>query len=281
MLCFRLFSESNPAVPLADAVSQLREGQAPKDLYAVEPASFQQIPNAPFAYWVSERIRRLFIELPAFDGDGRTVCVGLQTSDDFRFVRVDWETPTVMNMGNPVQWFTFAKGGGYAPFYGDIALKINYAANGSELLHFGPSVIRNAEFYHKSGLTWSYRPSKLGSFRVLPRGVVFSVNGPSAFISTPALIMEAIGLTNSKPFNYLVRLLFSRGGEGSGQTLTYEVGYVGSTPVPFSSKGRTGLFIEHVSIAWSTKRRTDTATLSSHAFLAPALAPCRKLQPTR
>ena len=92
-LFIRLLNQNDKGEALARRIAALREGLADEDVYAVNPESFRQVPNTPFCYWVSERIRRLFKELPPFESDGRTVKQGLATADDFRFVRAWWEVP--------------------------------------------------------------------------------------------------------------------------------------------------------------------------------------------
>lgn len=278
MLCFRLFSENNPAAPLADAVAQLREGQAPKDLYAVEPASFQQIPNAPFAYWVSERIRRLFVELPAFESEGRTAKQGLITSDDFRFVRAQWEVTMKTDSEKTPIWFLFAKGGSHSKYYSDLHLLVNWFRGGIELKYFGdpkginPSSRRRAmEYYFRPGITWPRRTGGL-SFRVLPAGCVFADKGPSAFIENDGLerALELLGLCNSCAFDIALSTQLAR----VELARSFEVGLVQSTPVPAVTSKVLGPAVRR---AWSTKRHCDKATLTSHAFHAPALVPCSSI----
>ncbi len=267
MLCFRLFSENNPAVPLADAVAQLREGQAPKDLYAVEPASFQQIPNAPFAYWVSERIRRLFVELPAFEGEGRTVRQGIATADDFRFARLSWETP-VHEMRS---WLPFAKGGSYSPYYADVPLRVNWAGNGRELDAFAGSVLRNIEFNFRSGLVFPRRTRRFCP-RVLTRGSLFSNSGQVAF--APGREMPLLALLFSNPTQALIRCSLGVSPSESGGNPQYEVGTVQSLPISNNVRRDEELKI-HVAKAWSSKRHTDNANLVSNTFFSPALVPRR------
>jgi hypothetical protein len=279
MLCFRLFSESNPAVPLADAVAQLREGQAPKDLYTVEPASFQQIPNAPFAYWTSERIRRLFVELPALEGEGRTAKVGLQTGDDQRFVRVTWETPLVDSLDKDRGWYDFAKGGAFSPFYSAVYLRVNYRLNGREMEQTQGSVIRNATHYLKQGLTWPRRTTSGLSMRVLSKGCVFADKGPGIFVETsPKELMALLSICRSSTFRALLELQVAA---ADAAARSYEVGILQRMIIPPYMSGSYDVLASASDICWSTKRRTDTATLTSHAFHAPALAPGRKPQPTR
>ena len=77
-LFFRLLSHEDKAAALSEAVAAVSEGHALNPVaHAVNPASFRQVPGSPFAYWVSERIRRLFTELAPFEGEGRTVKQGL------------------------------------------------------------------------------------------------------------------------------------------------------------------------------------------------------------
>ena len=86
-LFLRVLEAGDKAAALRDSIA------TGTSTFEVDPASFAQVPGSPFAYWVSDRIRRLFKELPPFEGEGRTVRQGLATADDFRFVRAWWEVP--------------------------------------------------------------------------------------------------------------------------------------------------------------------------------------------
>jgi len=169
-LFIRLLQHEDKSAALAERIAALREGRSHGDVYAVDPESFRQVPNTPFCYWVSERIRRLFKELPPFESEGRTVKVGLQTSDDFRFVRAWWEVPAerildgcqwAVGSGQKdgeekwteerirefqawcrrrtwegKRWVPFAKGGEYSPYYADIHLVVNWENEGAEIKQF-------------------------------------------------------------------------------------------------------------------------------------------------
>lgn len=173
-LFIRLLHHNDKGIVLSEQIAALREGCLGGELYAVLPDSFRQVPNTPFCYWVSERIRRLFAELPPFESEGRKVKVGLQTGDDFRFVRAWWEVPTgrILDGGRYVEkgkrkaqgsekaekwteerirefqarcrrrtcegkrWAPFAKGGEYSPYYADIHLVVNWENEGMEIRNF-------------------------------------------------------------------------------------------------------------------------------------------------
>jgi hypothetical protein len=76
-LFFRLLKHEDKAAGLSEALDAVRQGHTRNSVvHVVAPASFQQVPGSPFAYWVSEYIRRLFTELPRFESQGREVRVG-------------------------------------------------------------------------------------------------------------------------------------------------------------------------------------------------------------
>jgi hypothetical protein len=280
MLCFRLLYESEPASVLLDTVQAVEQGQGNSCLHAISPTSFSEIPTAPFAYWSVAPARKLFKQLPPFEGSGRTVKQGLATADDFRFVRTSWEAWQVDYDATQV-WFPFAKGGSFAPFYARMSMMVNWQKSGSEIRFYGDptgkkpkSRPQGVDYYMLPGMTWPLR-GIIFSAQAVPRNSVFSIAGKLATSANEKELPALMCLFNSKPFDYLIR--FFAGKVGGVQ---YEVGLIGNIPVFDLSKGAVkmkGKFEK----AWSTKRRTDTATLTSHAFHAPALAPGRKPKPTR
>lgn len=155
-LFIRLLADDDKETALTSVIASLQD-PAPVDskIYTVNPNSFHQVPGSPFAYWVSDRIRQLFTELPAFESEGRTVRVGLQTSDDFRFIRLWWEVePEKIVTGTTEttpeefckqtfegkRWVPFAKGGEYSPYYSDLHLVVNWERDGEEVRNFKKKV---------------------------------------------------------------------------------------------------------------------------------------------
>jgi len=278
MICFRLLDTKDPAQPLADAVRALANEEASQDTYEVEPTSFRHIPNAPFAYWVSESIRELFVTLPAFESEERTAKQGLATADDFRFVRSAWETPVNQGEIEDRTWFHFAKGGSYSPFYADVFLKVNWRYGGNECKNYIISrypylngnagfVAKNTDYYFQPGLTWPRRTQSGLALRAMPKGCVFADKGPALFHLSQSndALPHYLALTSSTPFKALVELQMAFG--------SYEVGVIQRTVIPVKDDPRLPELATH---AWQSKRKPDTANLTSHAFIAPALAPKSK-----
>ena len=267
----RLLGE-NKERELGRAVRDLSEARRNIWTHTLISIDLIKIPAAPFAYWVSENFRRLFVGLPRFSGNDRILKQGLATADDFRFLRVAWETPKNLSVSPDQVWFSFAKGGSYSPFYSDIFLNVNWWDDGKEIRFFGdPNGIKplsrpqNTTFYFRSGLTWPLRTNGL-SFRCLPAGCVFGHKGPAAFVDSDSSeqLLALCAIVNSSVFGVLVDAQLAR----VALAQSFEVGLISSTPIPTQmAPGLTELALA----AWTAKRRPDTANLTSHAFLRPVL----------
>src|SRR5216683_4398224 len=176
----RLLNNADKANALREISSLVAAGTACEKVYVVDPAAFSQIPGAPFAYWVSEDVRGLFSSLPPFENGDRMARTGLQSSDDFRFLRAKWET---LPHGN--KWAPFAKGGTHSPFYADIYMRVNWGDDGEEIKAWAGSLyqgghwsrnIRNTDLYFRAGIFQTLRAARLAP-HITPKGCIFSDNG--------------------------------------------------------------------------------------------------------
>jgi hypothetical protein len=240
--------------------------------YDVDPTSFLRVPRSPFAYWVSERLRQVFVDLPRFESEGRTVKQGLASADDFRFVRAWWSVPP-STVGE--RWFPFAKGGLFAPFYRDVTPVVNWERSGEEIrnnLNDRGGIRSNVwmlkdtstQFFFRSGLTWPLRGVRF-SAQAVPQGCVFSVAGKMAFTPAPNHGW-LLALFNALVFDKFIA--FFAGKIGGVQ---YEVGLIQNIPVPRPSDNTVVNLAAHGRRAWSLKRSLDTRTEISHAFTLPTL----------
>ncbi len=281
LTCFRLLDVESPAGPLADAVRQVNVGQGGVGVFTLDPASFEQVPNAPFAYWVEEKVRRLFTELPAFESHGRTARQGLATADDFRFVRCWWEVPVQVSDLRGRHWWPFAKGGAYSPYYADLHLVVNWKDDGIEIKQNiiqrypylngnAGFVAKNTDYYFRPGLTWPLRTSSGMSARVLPKGCVFAHKGPAAFTAgTSDELWLTLATVQSGPFGYLVSMQLAA---ADAAARSYEVGVIQRTPVPsFADPKAAEILKETAASLWEYNRSQDTISESSHAFVVPWL----------
>ena len=180
----RALEEDDKAAALLAAIHEPVCAQG-RQRFELDPSRFSTVPRSPFAYWISDGLGLLFTELQPFArGDTRTAKVGLQTSDDIRFVRAWWEvSPSVPNQ----RWFPFAKGESLPPFYGDVSLQVGYSRGDQVGLMAIGRYGRGADCYFRPGLTWAKRASRF-SPRALPAGCIFSDRGQSCFASEHELM---------------------------------------------------------------------------------------------
>jgi hypothetical protein len=268
LTCFRLLDAESPAGPLADAVRQVNAGQGGAAVFTLDPVSFEQVPNAPFAYWVEEKVRKLFKDLPAFESPDRSARVGLQTGDDFRFVRCWWEVPVQNADSLKPRWWPFAKGGAFSPYYADLHLAVNFEANGAELRCCDAARVQNDSFFFRPGLTWPLRTSSGLSARHIPSGCVFGHKGPAVFVTGASdKLWGLLGVMQSAHFSHLVSLQLAA---ADSAARSYEVGVIQRTPFPgTASSDDLNKLGRLASKSWVNKRLSDTLREASHAFVCP------------
>jgi len=229
--------ERRPAA-LREVCANLRTGADATLVFHVPPDAFDAVPGAPMAYWMSPDIRRIFSEYPSLDGHGADVRVGLQTGDDFRFVRASWEVdPARVGRSREEtfagkRWVPFAKGGEYSLFWDDIHLVLDYGRDGEELRKFSGSRPQNLQYFFRSGITWPRRTASGFSPRVLPRGCAFADKGPAAI--TTGNPLPVLGWLTSQTASAALAVQLGAADETSsgGASKSYEVGLVAKLPWP-------------------------------------------------
>jgi hypothetical protein len=271
----RLLNETDKAQALALCCKKVRLAEKDSRLFDVTSDSFKVVPGKPFAYWVSNEVRQVFLQFPALQNDERVAAIGASTKDDGRFLRLKWEVPGG-NDGYP----SFAKGGRYSPFYADVYLVIRWRDDGIEAKTFvsdyrasrgwsphWKAELHNPHLYFRPGLTWPRRTNGL-SFRAMPRGCIFADKGPAAFVSddSPDALLALCALVNSLAFGLLVSVQLAR----VELAQSFEVGLIQQTPVPDPSTDQKSRLATLARRAWSLKRTLDTIEETSHAFVLPA-----------
>ena len=288
LLCFRLIGETQRAAALLESITVEDDSRR----FEADPATFADVPGTPFAYWVSDRVRRLFKELPAFEGDGRTPKQGLATADDFRFLRCWWEVPGARRSrpdDHPEEWsgpycvrdrrwFPFAKGGSYSPQYADLYLVVDWDLDGAAMRQYviqqypylkGNSdyVVKNSEYYLRPGLTWPLRTNGL-SFRAMPSGTVFGHKGPAVLFDTANgdLMLAAGALANSQAFGILTGTMVAR----VDLAQSFEVGLISTVPMPELAKVPETV-VDASRESHDIKAQQATAADTKHPFYSPSL----------
>ncbi|MBT8036123.1 MAG: hypothetical protein KJO21_01140 [Verrucomicrobiae bacterium] len=108
----------------------------------------------------------------------------------------------------------------------------------------------------------------------MPSNCIFADKGPAVFLKedNAVSIFALAAIVNSKSFGALVRVQLAR----TELAQSFEVGLIQQTPVPDLSPINIETFAMLAKLAWQNKRKPDTANLTSHAFICPALTPRSK-----
>jgi 23S rRNA G2445 N2-methylase RlmL len=280
----RLLKDTNRPGALLQAVADIRSAIENPRIFRVRLTDLDTVPRSPMAYWMSPSIRRLFTDLPRLEGNGAEVRVGLQTGDDFRFVRAFWEVDPARIARNREEtrrgrrWAPFAKGGEYSPFWADIHLVVDYEDDGRRPREYQGSRVQNARYYFRPGLTWpAHTTSGLG-MRLLPTGCVFGHAGPSVFPTGKTSYLILSWLT-SRIAKACIDASLAAADEvtSGGAKRKYEVGLLQNVPWPGLLLGEdeaSALANTAEQLAWR-RLKEDASDETSRRFIRPTILPNR------
>jgi len=248
------------------AICRPHFGKNDPAIFRYRQGDFGAIPGGPWVYWITPGIRRLFEELPKL-GEMAQPRVGLQTGNNFRFLRFWWEEG-IDRVGfgcknkeeaqvAGMKWFPYMKGGSFQRWSGNQEYVVNWKKDGEELRSFTPkSVIRNPDFYFRRGVTWSDLTSGRFSACLSPGGFIFDVKGSSAF---PEDIPLVLALLNSSFSHFALNLL--------NPTVSFQVGDLSRLPIPKTSSDRIHDLVNHAISLAVKYSAEDEITFD---FVAPA-----------
>ena len=202
--------------------------------YRCATSDFTKIPGAPIAYWVSDKIRDIFISSKPL-ADVASPKQGLATADNDRFLRLWFETSLDrigFGMKNRLEarqsgkkWFPYNKGGEFRKWYGNQEYVVNWENDGQEIRNIVDekgklrSRPQNTDYYFRESVGWTLLSSSYFGVRYNPCGSIFDVNGMSCFTDTP---MTVLGLMISNMCTEFLRVL--------NPTLAFQVGDIQKIP---------------------------------------------------
>lgn len=168
---------------------------------------YSLIEGSPLSYWISEKILNIYARNLALSAVANP-CVGLQTADNARFLRM-WSEIDPKKLGtyqdsgeaasqNGKKWIPYNKGGKQRRWYGNQELVVNWENNGSEIRSFKGAVIRNPSCYFKPSISWGLISGPL--FRYYPKGFIYDVQGMSCFFESEEDQMQELAWFNTKVF---------------------------------------------------------------------------------
>lgn len=200
--------------------------------YVANQKNFEKIPGAPIGYWVSPKIQEIFTSNLALSAVA-SPCVGLQTADNARFLRL-WFEPSYSRIGfgcenaalaarSQKKWIPTTKGGTFRRWFGNMYYVVNWENDGEELTNFKGSVIRNRRrYFTKCGATWSTIASGKPSFRYFDKSWLFETKGSVCFPEDEKKNNIIMGYLNSPLVSAFLQTL--------APTLDYHEGPMGRIP---------------------------------------------------
>ncbi|WP_263854531.1 BREX-1 system adenine-specific DNA-methyltransferase PglX [Lacticaseibacillus rhamnosus] len=207
-------------------------------LYRTKQTNFEKISGNPLAYWVPSPI---FADFMTSNKMGNLVKAvkGLFTGDNGQFLRrwheveytnIDFKShSTEESVKSGKVWFPCNKGGQFRRWYGNNDFVINWFNNGEQIRNFKwpngkhRSSVPDSKYLFARCITWSDVTSGQFAMRYRPAGSISESVGLSAFSRNKNLLLTILGLSNTKPFNYLMQVL--------NPTIHAGAGYFSQIPV--------------------------------------------------
>lgn len=221
----RLNDSEEKATTLLEAIDAVHMLRTNARLFPVYQSVFEAIDGAPMPYWVGQTILSRLLFFPSVYPDHADIRLGVVTSDNDQYLRLRWEV-AIEQIDPNAGWASYAKGGDYSKFFGDIHLLIDWRGNGEHIKQtFGQAVrLRELDQYLKPGLTYPLVTVKGMNVRVLPADCVFDNGSPSIFLANDDDRLVALGILNSRIAEVYVRCFTS--------SRHWQVGYVRKIPWP-------------------------------------------------
>lgn len=211
----------------------------------VEQKNFEKIPGVPIGYWVSPKIQEIFTSNLALSAVA-SPCVGLQTADNARFLRL-WFEPSYSRIGfccenaalaarSQKKWFPHNKGGAFRKWYGNQDCLVNWENDGYEIKNFkdekGKLLSRpqNLSIYFHSAISWSVICSGTLNFRYYPNGFIPNMCGMCCILDTKNDELLLLAYSNSKVVSAIVDLI--------NPTMNLSNGVFAKIPSPFNINDR-------------------------------------------
>ena len=276
----RLLSSADKASALMDVTKATAADNKSSLVFSEFVKDFLGIDSYPMAYWVPKSFRDHFSNHKSVKTAAGEVRVGLQTGDDFRFIRTAWEVDAKTKGAN-AKWVPLAKGGEYRKFYDDIHLLVNWDKAGSEIIHLVDergkqrSRPQNISCYYRPGLTYPMRTTSNYSPRLLPAGCIFNVQGNSIFAKNDDTfqLLVTLAVLSTSTFESFTRLK-SRVGDmtsAGGAGFAYTPGLIGSMPFPEIALEQQSILATLAEKCIRIEQSKDTTDETSAIFIKPKI----------
>lgn len=224
--------------------------------YTSEQTNFSKIPGSPVAYWVSDNQVKYFKTTI----ENYLVCkTGLICGNNDKYIRfwfeinkqeITFECKNIQMTINKM-YFPYNHGGKKVKWYGSHNEVVLLGDNAFQIRKEKNSMLRNSDFYFKSGITWNRVGNGIEfAARIVEDGFVFDDVSPSGF--SKENIYSILGYMNSKTFSFFLGI-FSNG-------LKVEIGHIKKIPfIEINENSVKNVVVENINIA---RKNWDSYELS-------------------
>lgn len=217
--CFRYFELTEDGIP--KQFPSLNERNV-----KTKPDDFKKIPGSPVAYWVSDKVREIFVNAESIN-ELASPKQGSTIGDNERFLR-RWSE---ISFPFAKRWKPSIKGGDFRRWYGNNSYVVHWGDNGNEIKSTGRATIRNGYYLFKAGIEWSRISSAQSSFRILQEGFFHESASGVAFPQEKDIFSILLFL-NTQIAKYFLALL--------NPTMTFQSGDIARLPFIKGSDNKIG-----------------------------------------
>ncbi len=211
----RLIGASDRLSSLNSTITSIRAGNGTKREYFANQSAFLEIDRSPFIYWFGKEVLDLFIKYGNLK-DTADVLRGLDTGNDDRFVRYDWEIDP-----NDNSWNRYVMSGEGEPFFEASNMMALWENGGAEIKSTDGSIVPSEDRYTDEGLT--YRRFGDLVVRHLPSNWIPSDGSPFIGPNENDQIFHILGYLNSALADFVI--------EGLNPGLNIQIGDVERIPI--------------------------------------------------
>ena len=239
--------------------------------------TFRKVPGRVLCYWIPEAILTHIPALPTVRSAFGEAKSGLNTGDDYRFLRLAWEVnyDDIGTRGST--WALCCKGGEYVPFYDDVDILLKWSAVPDELLTLPGARVFNTELSFRLGVVYPMRTTSDLSPRPLAPNCCF--NKGAQFIGVRDRVDAAsfIALSYTRAFKMFVDAAYGGGDVSvSGSAAkNYTGGVLNDVPVPLLAAPHKQRLCDLYEQAARLTIAAKIVDENSRFFVAPLKADCR------
>jgi hypothetical protein len=193
---FRHLTSANKSADLLHSISRATAGDPENSTFSVHQSDFLRLDDAPFVYWIGSDIIQKFSSRPSIDPSACDIRVGLQTNDDFRFLRLWYEVNSesiispksqgsaaeirrdCIDQSLKKKWAWYSKTDKSSAFQASIHVLAKWEKNGAEVKayieskgHVASKHVMSEDRYFTPGFSYMLRATRLVPY-VVPIGVI-------------------------------------------------------------------------------------------------------------